>query len=147
MRLDTNYKTLVCFLVVYIPFYTLFMFFIFNACVLTCFWYYLQDSENPKMSYVGVALTKDHAIVWISHMKILLGLGLEQLTQSGSKLDAVSGGASAKKLSSWLSFLIAFTSIKVFWQSHSFYFLLIQEMKLDWTWEHNLRCSVFCLVL
>ena len=73
----------------------------------------IQDSESPKFSYVGVALTKDHAIVWISHMKNLLGLCLEQLSISGSKLDAVSGGASSKKVSSWLSFLIAFTSIKV----------------------------------
>jgi hypothetical protein len=61
------------------------------------------------MSYVGVALTKDHALVWISHMKILLTLGLEQLSLAGS----VSGAASAKKLSAWLSFLVAFTSIKV----------------------------------
>ncbi len=71
--------------------------------------HFFQDSENPKMSYVGVALTKDHALVWISHMKILLTLGLEQLSLAGS----VSGAASAKKLSAWLSFLVAFTSIKV----------------------------------
>ena len=72
-----------------------------------------QDSDSPKTSYVGVALTKDHAIVWISHMKKLLSLCLEQLSLAGSKLDSVSGVASAKHLSSWLSFLVAFTSIKV----------------------------------
>jgi hypothetical protein len=31
------------------------------------------DQNNPKKSYVGVALNKDHALAWISHMKTLLG--------------------------------------------------------------------------
>ena len=30
------------------------------------------DHEDPKKSYVGVALNKDHALSWISHMKSLL---------------------------------------------------------------------------
>ena len=31
------------------------------------------DYDNPKKSYVGVALNKEHALPWISHMKRLLG--------------------------------------------------------------------------
>lgn len=31
------------------------------------------DHDTPKKSYVGVALNKDHALSWISHMKVLLG--------------------------------------------------------------------------
>ena len=31
------------------------------------------DNDNPKKSYVGVALNKEHALAWISHMKTLLG--------------------------------------------------------------------------
>ena len=31
------------------------------------------DHENPKKSYVGVALNKEFALPWISHMKTLLG--------------------------------------------------------------------------
>jgi hypothetical protein len=65
------------------------------------------------MSYIGVTLNKEHAIVWIGHMKTLLTLCLEQLSLAGSKLDSVSSGSSAKLLSSWLSFIVAFTSIKV----------------------------------
>lgn len=30
------------------------------------------DSESPKLSYVGVALNKDHYISWILQMKIVL---------------------------------------------------------------------------
>ena len=30
------------------------------------------DHDDPKKSYVGVALNKDHALSWISHMKTLL---------------------------------------------------------------------------
>ena len=32
------------------------------------------DNDNPKKSYVGVALNKEHALAWISHMKTLLGI-------------------------------------------------------------------------
>ena len=31
------------------------------------------DHDNPKKSYVGVALNRDHSLAWISHMKSLLG--------------------------------------------------------------------------
>ena len=31
------------------------------------------DHDNPKKSYVGVALNKEYALIWISHMKSLLG--------------------------------------------------------------------------
>ena len=31
------------------------------------------DHENPKKSYVGVALNRDYSVAWISHMKSLLG--------------------------------------------------------------------------
>lgn len=31
------------------------------------------DHDNPKKSYVGVALNKEFALTWISHMKSLLG--------------------------------------------------------------------------
>ena len=34
------------------------------------------DNDNPKKSYVGVALNKEHALAWISHMKTLLGKSL-----------------------------------------------------------------------
>lgn len=40
------------------------------------------DSESPKISYVGVALNKDHYISWISQMKTVLYhclCGLENL--------------------------------------------------------------------
>ncbi|GLV32551.1 uncharacterized protein CBL_00739 [Carabus blaptoides fortunei] len=30
------------------------------------------ESESPKISYVGVSLSKDHAVTWISHMKDIL---------------------------------------------------------------------------
>lgn len=30
------------------------------------------ESENPKLSYIGVALNKDHSIAWIRHIKLLL---------------------------------------------------------------------------
>lgn len=30
------------------------------------------ESESPKMSYIGVALNKDHSLAWIRHMKQLL---------------------------------------------------------------------------
>ena len=32
------------------------------------------DHDNPKHSYVGVALNRDHSLAWISHMKSLLGM-------------------------------------------------------------------------
>ncbi|KAG8042714.1 hypothetical protein G9C98_005354 [Cotesia typhae] len=40
------------------------------------------DSEQPKLSYVGVALNKDHYISWISQMKMILYqcmIGLDEL--------------------------------------------------------------------
>jgi len=30
------------------------------------------ESESPKMSYIGVALNKDHSLLWITHMKKFL---------------------------------------------------------------------------
>lgn len=30
------------------------------------------ESENPKLSYIGVALNKDLSITWIRHIKLLL---------------------------------------------------------------------------
>lgn len=30
------------------------------------------ESESPKLSYIGVALNKDHSLSWIRHMKQLL---------------------------------------------------------------------------
>ncbi len=32
------------------------------------------DHDNTKKSYVGVALNKEYALTWISHMKSLLGV-------------------------------------------------------------------------
>jgi hypothetical protein len=52
-----------------------------------------------------MGLNKDHAVVWISHMKQLLATCLNYLMEKQDVLP--------KKLSTWLSFLIAFTSIKV----------------------------------
>lgn len=30
------------------------------------------ESENPKFSYIGVALNKDLSVAWIRHIKVLL---------------------------------------------------------------------------
>lgn len=30
------------------------------------------ESENPKLSYIGVALNKEYSIAWIRHIKLLL---------------------------------------------------------------------------
>lgn len=30
------------------------------------------ESENPKYSYIGVALNKEYSIAWIRHIKLLL---------------------------------------------------------------------------
>ena len=32
------------------------------------------DHDNPKKSYVGVALNRDYSLAWITHMKSLLGI-------------------------------------------------------------------------
>lgn len=85
---------------------------IYNLCIQVS----TLDSESPKFSYVGMGLNKDHAVVWISHMKQLLATCLNYLMEKHDVLP--------KKLSTWLSFLIAFTSIKV---NLLFYFMQIKE--------------------
>lgn len=64
------------------------------------------EEESPKKSYVGVALNKDHALAWISHMKTLLGLFSGRLSNS-MQLESASG---QRHLSAWLGALVAFTS-------------------------------------
>ena len=62
------------------------------------------DHEDPKKSYVGVALNKDHALSWISHMKSLLATFCHNI----SLINPESSNGQ-KHLSSWLGALTAFT--------------------------------------
>ena len=88
------------------------------------------DNDNPKKSYVGVALNKEHALAWISHMKTLLGkllniyfstiliillfskyfflnLGVFCSNITKTQLDSTPG---QNQLSAWLGALVAFTA-------------------------------------
>ena len=62
------------------------------------------DQEDPKKSYVGVALNKDHVQSWISHMKSLLATFCHNIS-----LINPESSQGQKHLSSWLGALTAFT--------------------------------------
>lgn len=63
------------------------------------------DHDNPKKSYVAVALNKDLALAWISHMKTLLEFFCRNL--NGINIESTIG---QRQLSAWLGALIAFTA-------------------------------------
>lgn len=63
------------------------------------------DSESSRLSYVGVALQKDHSLSWIRHIKLLLYQCLEQLRQLRPEHHAES-----VSLALFLHTLVAFTS-------------------------------------
>jgi len=88
-----------------VTFYSLILYFCWFQCDSLILKVSTLDSESIKFSYVGLGLSKDHAIQWISHMKQILATCLNYLVEKQDLLP--------KKLSTWLSFLIAFTSIKV----------------------------------
>ena len=39
------------------------------------------EQESPKLSCIGVALNKDHAVAWINHLKKVLELALSMMEQ------------------------------------------------------------------
>ena len=63
--------------------------------------------RQPKLSFVGVALLKVHALAWIVHIKMLLEVSIDVLATL--RLHTT---ARAKKLVAYLSFLVAFTLTK-----------------------------------
>ena len=71
------------------------------------------DSESAKLSYISVALSKEHALAWISHMKTILWHCSERLDALGRpESSSASGPASSsqKVLSTLLRMLVSFTS-------------------------------------
>ncbi|XP_040567057.1 ubiquitin-protein ligase E3B [Lepeophtheirus salmonis] len=80
------------------------------------------SSESPKVSYLVVFFNKEHSLRWISHMKLILSLTSNRIgTISSNALDS-------KEISTLLSVLVSFTSVKT-WAILKMFDKLVAGMK------------------
>jgi len=71
------------------------------------------DNDSLKFSYISVALTKDHAINWISHVKEILSICLNYLTNLQQK------SSDSSFLHTLLHMIVSFTSTSQWCAIHS----------------------------